>query len=463
MNKARNSPQKTIDLTEYKGHTFPISEFSFLSEQDFQRAAEILGPLVEVSRWGKEHLSFKAGSRVGVIETHGLRVQIRPALSVNEMVALIHYALSGRIPLQYLRAFAQIDWGTGFEDILCLLLATETEEILRVGLSRRYEKKCEPLDFLRGRPLWERNFPWRGARSKELTCRYHQITYDNPDNRLLLAGLRSAIHLARAREIKGKVFRHLKTLRDLASETFPDAAQFDQVAEKYNRLSEHYRTAHGLSRMLIFNLRPKSLYERGKQLAFGMVLDMADLFEKFIFQLMTDVLTPAGFVIQSQAPDRQALLDAEGQKYVSVRPDLLVFRSQTLYGVIDAKYKPYWVAAADGSPARRISNADIYQLFFYQQRFQRKFDLPKPPLAIIASPLPDEDERDDRPIIAHRFRRVIWQAGSEKAGDVRLLLVPMTKFLRFLIKRERPADIVEKIGLDQIRDLFMGKIPQALV
>jgi hypothetical protein len=66
---------------------------------------------------------------------------------------------------------------------------------------------------------------------------------------------------------------------------------------------------------------------------------------------------------------------------------------------------------------------------------------PTPPLAIIASPLPDEDERSNYSVIAERFKRIIWQAGLEKAGYVRLFLVPMTKFLRFLIQRERPADI----------------------
>ena len=162
----------------------------------------------------------------------------------------------------------------------------------------------------------------------------------------------------------------------------------------------------------------------------------------------------AGFSIDSQAPDRKALLDAEGYPYVSVRPDLIVSWNRIVRGVIDAKYKRYWPAAADGfSPVRKIANEDIYQLFFYQQRLQRKFNLPAPPVAVIASPLPEEDERNG-PTVAKRFRRIIWQAGPEKAGDVRLLLIPMTKFLRFLIQRERPADIMAKIGLDRIKELF---------
>jgi 5-methylcytosine-specific restriction endonuclease McrBC regulatory subunit McrC len=455
MISPKNLVRKTIDLTEYGEITLPASELSFLSEQVFQPVCETLNPLVTVTLgWGGDHLSFKAGSNVGVIQTHGLRVQVRPALSVREMVVLIRYALSGKVPLQHLRSFADVDWGTGFEDVLCMLLCEEAREILRMGLSRRYEERREPLNFLRGRPLWEKNFPWRGGKTPEVTCRYHRLTYDNTDNRLLLAGLRSAVHLANSEEVKRKVFHYLKIIGDLASETVPEPTQFDQAAQRYNRLTEHYRAAHGLCRMLIYSLRPESLYDSGKHLVFGVVLDMAGLFEKFIEQLMADTLKPAGFSIDSQAPDRKALLDAEGYPYISVRPDLIVSQNRIVRGVIDAKYKRYWAAAADGSsPARKIANEDIYQLFFYQQRLQRKFNLPVPPVAVIASPLPEEDERNG-PTVAARFRRIIWQAGPEKAGDVRLLLIPMTKFLRFLIQREKPADIMARTGLDRIKELF---------
>ena len=286
MISPKNLIRKTIDLTEYGEITLPANELSFLSEQEFQPVCETLSRLVTVSLgWGGDHLTFKAGSNVGVIQTHGLRVQVRPVLSVREMVVLIRYALSGKVPLQQFRSFADVDWGTGFEDVLCMLLCEEAREILRIGLSRRYEERREPLRFLRGRPLWEKNFPWRGGKASELTCRYHRLTYDNTDNRLLLAGLRSASHLANSEEVKGKVFQHIKTFGDLASETTPDPSQFDQATQRYNRLTEHYCAAHGLGKMLIYSLRPESLYDSGKHLVFGVVLDMAMLFEKFIEQL----------------------------------------------------------------------------------------------------------------------------------------------------------------------------------
>ncbi len=220
-----------------------------------------------------------------------------------------------------------------------------------------------------------------------MTCRYHRLTYDNADNRLLLAGLKSACYLATSEELKRNVFQHFQRFSDLAADIPPEPAQFNAVAARYNRLTEHYRAAHSLSAMLLYSLRPESLYQGGEHLVFGIVLDMADLFEKFVEQLMQDILPPSGFHLAPQAPDKGALIDAEGYPYRSVRPDLIVSSAGKVCGVIDAKYKPYWPAAADGlTPARKISNADLYQLFFYQQRLQRKFNLPAPPVAVIASP-----------------------------------------------------------------------------
>lgn len=92
------------------------------------------------------------------------------------------------------------------------------------------------------------------------------------------------------------------------------------------------------------------------------------------------LLGSGDFEVQAQKGDYRALLDGEGRHYASVRPDLEVWNSEHLVGVIDAKYKPYWRARDEVlKPSRKLANEDLYQLFFYQQRLQRKYNLMKPP------------------------------------------------------------------------------------
>jgi 5-methylcytosine-specific restriction endonuclease McrBC regulatory subunit McrC len=338
-----------------------------------------------------------------------------------------------------------------------LLFCDEIKEIFRIGLSRRYIETEEPLKILRGRPLWETNFPWSPDYSNEIFCRHYRLTYDNLDNKLIFSGLRRALTLIRDNDVRKIALKHFKIFTSLTSGVRPEISMFDKAKKEYNRLNEHYFIAHSLSKMFLFGMRPESLFEKGGIVVSGLVLDMAMLFEMFVEKLLSDFFVGRGFKIRSQGPDRNALLDEEGQTYASIRPDFEIYKNDRIIGVIDAKYKTYWKGLENNNkPTRKISNEDLYQLFFYQQRIQRKHNLSNAPIAIIASPLPAEDERGDSPVISERFRRIFWQAGSDKAGDVRLILIPTTQFLRLLTSGIKSQEAIERIHLDTILKSFLN-------
>ena len=216
---------------------------------------------------------------------------------------------------------------------------------------------------------------------------------------------------------------------------------FEKAQRGYDRLNEYYRVAHALTKMLLYNLRPEDFFKEGKEEVFGVVLDMAEIFERFVERFISDLLMPRGFSLISQHKDSGALIDGNGYRYASVRPDIEVWLGNKAIGIIDAKYKDYWATAEDGfNPDRKISNEDLYQLFFYQQRMQRKYGLPSLPLALIAAPLPAEDEREKKLVVHDRFRRIRFHVGVESEGDVRLVLIPITHFLRLLNRGIAPRE-----------------------
>jgi len=455
----RRNVLKTVDLTEYESCGISFEELSFLREKDLEKFLDTqFGRLVRIVPNHREStIQFKAESRVGAIETKGLRVQVKPRISADEFCILIRYAISGKTPSDHFRSTADLTWDTGFEDALAMLLCDECKEIIRVGVSRKYEERRKPVEVLRGRPLWGKNFPWRGNLAKKIVCRFNKLTYDNPDNQLLVLGLRRAALLSSNHEIKQQVFRFINAFSGLASEAAVDFAMFDKIENTYNRLSEHYRTAHGISKMLVFGLRKKFMFEEGSQITAGCVLDMADLFEKFVERFVTEVLMPDGYNIRPQTSDHRALLDAHGKRYAAIRPDLEIWKNERPVGVIDAKYKPYWRATDfNGIPERKISNADLYQLFFYQQRMMRKHSLMYQPKAVIASPLPDPDERNATEILSDRYKRITWSAGVEPAGNVHLALIPITGFLRMLKHNISAGEAVKALAINDVADIFQS-------
>jgi hypothetical protein len=159
---------------------------------------------------------------------------------------------------------------------------------------------------------------------------------------------------------------------------------------------------------------------------------MASLFELTVYRMLREALEPAGYSIRYQATDADALRDGEGEKYRNVRPDMLVFRKDVPVAVIDAKYKDYWeVDLAKLTPTRKVSNEDIYQLFFYASRLQSAYQLASPPPAIIISPVPAEAELNERQIIGDRFTQLAVNAGGVR-NHLQLALLPLSSVIREL-------------------------------
>ena len=153
-------PRMTICLKENGETCVSRERLLFLGEDGLKTIAEVFKDLVSVfPNWEGSVVNFRADSRVGVLEALGIRVQVIPHLSPDFFCTLIRYILAGQITPRRYRSHADLTWATGFEDILGLLLSDETARIFNIGVSRRYEEEQKPLQVLRGRPIWERNFP----------------------------------------------------------------------------------------------------------------------------------------------------------------------------------------------------------------------------------------------------------------------------------------------------------------
>ena len=304
-----------VDLKENGEVTFSLKEVSFLAPENLNKFSEIFSRLVSVTRdLSGQNLSFKAGSKVGMINVMGVRVQVRPKVSVGEFSTLIRYAMNGQITSEGMRSYADLSWDIGFENVLCALLCEETRTIVRNGVSRRYKEHLDSLEVIRGRVLWEKNFPWLGGKSKEIFCRYHQLTYNNIDNQIILSGLKKAFFLAGAPEVKRHVGEFLNIFNSFALEKPIMLGDFQKAKKGYDRLNEHYRVAHALTKMLLYNLRPEDFFREGQEEVFGVVLDMAEIFERFVERFISDLLMPRGFSLIAQHKDSGALIDGNGYR-----------------------------------------------------------------------------------------------------------------------------------------------------
>lgn len=421
----------TVDIEEGDETAVPLRDLEEASGLGRQELTERLSGLVTLRpsfARGKSVLS--AGRRVGSLSVGELKINVRPRLSQNELARLIRYAWKRDIAhgRTYVRTETE-----GLDELVGALLADEARSIQERGLSRRYEERTERMRTLRGRPKFAESFPWNDEGNSSQVCSYHLLTADNINNRLVRAALRRATLLDVSLETRRKLSRLHNIWQSVASEMSPTPADFLRARQRYDRLSEHYALAHRLGELILNGRRPHGLFDHDVASA-GLSLDMASLFETFAERTLGEWIAASreDMHIRAQQSDAAALVDKQGDVYRRVRPDLIVYdESGQPIAVVDAKYKAYWAEDDTGTPVRKVSNADTYQLFFYAQRLQIRYGLAEAPKAFILAPLPAEDERTGQKTIDSRYRRISWRATSDETpGTLHLLFLPMTRLLR---------------------------------
>ena len=392
-----------------------------------------LDGLVELRAVWAGGADVRAAGTVGALAVGGLRVTVQPRLAAGELATMIRYAWSRDVAGG--QASARMD-RDGLDELLGRLLADEAAALAQRGVARRYERRQERLGTLRGRPVFTASFPLDAAHATTLVCAHHLLTADNPLNRIVRAALDRSATL----DVSARTRRDLAAQRALwqhvAAASSPSPADVAAAQQRSDRLTAHYALALRLADLVLRGARPSGLFETGHAAA-GFRLNMAELFEAFVHRALDEWAAPHGLTVHAQSRDRSAFLDGEGRVYRQIIPDLVVSRAGTPVAVLDAKYKPYWrTRDAQGTPERKVSTADLYQLFFYAQRLQHQHGLAAPPAALVVAPAPA-----DGASVAERFRRVAWHAGVDHASAAHLAFVPLARWLTSWTPSQRASHV----------------------
>lgn len=411
---SESPPNKTYELTEFEARTSPREEVERRSEKGLAEWGAALGKLAAVGLALDGRAVVKAGKYVGTARVGGLRVVVRPRIGMDRFARFLRYALGGDV-----ETHGHADIGHEADDpiaeLLCRVLADELSVLRQRGLSKRYVERRAGLESLRGRAELTASFPYNPKAPTPLVCRYHELTHDVPDNRLVLAGLSAACRLGTTTGTRRSLLDHRHAWASVASEVRCKPEDFERVRRSYTRLSGHYRLAHALCELLVLGRLPGDVFtgpHPSDPRVAGLCLDMGLLFEKAVARWVQEAAARLGLSVAEQAGDGGALLDGEGTRYATVRPDLVVFEGMRPVAVIDAKYKPgLGRLGADGKLAK-VANADLYQLFFYAERLRARYGLTAPPRAYIVAP---KDTGSTLP--APRYRTIRWATEGDAGGE----------------------------------------------
>lgn len=318
------------------------------------------------------HWSVSAHNYVGSINVEGLQVLVRPKIPLRNLFLLLEVGLKER------------DWhdeAVRFEttgDLLPALVsffARTTETTLARGLYHSYRERRDRLVALRGRIDIARQLAQPGV-VIPTACKFTEFTADLIENSYLKAAVSRSLRVAGVQPIdRRRLMQHLVTLEDVG-DVRHHHGDHDRVV--FSRLNEHYRPALRLARLVLANLTLQDIV--GEMQASSFMLDMNELFERFVTERLQQILR-GRLEVKGQHRDR---LDEE--RTVAIRPDLVFRTAGSPRFVADIKYKLTGEDASGRHP-------DYYQLLAYTTAL----DLPEGALIYCLDSNTDEPEAGTRP------------------------------------------------------------------
>jgi hypothetical protein len=411
---ARADQSTTVVLTDDTESVLEGVSFRTISEE----RRKTLARFVDVLHSTDTSITIRKSKRlmVGRFALGKYLVVVPPPFATELFVPLLLYALHGDLRRYRPDEFSGTSVGSVRHDYFLKLMATllvaHAETLLHGHISKTYRRREVRSSSLRGKLVWSRNFARHP--SEGMICETFEQSFDDLLNALVLTGLESAVQLLRGSGGSALAGTQLFIWRQLASVRVPVAHDFDSADRQLSRLTDHYRAPLALARAITLGLAPRNLDTVGNASLNHLEFHIPSIFESFLIKILSPFASKYGLSLSFKSVDRRALVDGHGQTYREIEPDIVVYRGETPVGVIDAKFKPRYVVRAtlsSESPEAKVTNADIYQLFFYQARLQASHRLPRPPRAIIIAPY-----LGNIGIGSVEKRTIIWTEKDNRAG-----------------------------------------------
>lgn len=372
-------------------------------------------------------------------------------MSTPDFLSLLHVALGGgTAATSFTSAGGGGAWVEATPDsflvAIAALLVEEAERILRMHVARGYLTYPERRTVISGRPLWTRDFGRHPAGG--ITCLVNELSTDTVHNRIVLQGLLGARKLLENTSFRERVDNQVFIWRTLASAEYVQEQDFIEATVRGSRLTTHYSSALSLSRAITLGSGLADMFAAGGSASIHFELSLPGLFEQLIIKLL-EPLQRYGLQAKFKSVDSGAFLDGCGDVYRNIEPDITIWCTERPVAVIDAKFKPrYMRAQADGSvsPADRVSNEDLYQLFFYQSRLQALYKLSTPPAAFVVAPL-----LSGGCIPALSARTIQWRDTAGRGSILRVEGIDFSTLSRCL--KEGASDLTSAVCPALVSDL----------
>lgn len=328
-------------------------------------------------QWGRNN-HVKANEYVGVLQVPGLTVEILPKidrdgvqadnLAQQNLLYMLSYTRGISFELRDLAAL-QLKQMPLMEVLIKAFVDRLLAE-LRRGLDHAYLNHEENLPRIKGKLLMNWHVMRNAAHGERFYVGYDDFVSDTPLNRILKATSR---RLAFVTMVSGtqKLLLEALAVFDETDDVIPQGYHFDAV--HLHRNNERFTPLLDFCRIVWEgrSLAPSA----GKDETFSLLFNMYELFEEFIARFIQRNAVSFGLHksdVRIQTRDRYlcCVRQDDGRKFrkFQMKPDILIGPREVPSLIIDTKWKR--LKSSDEDDKNGVSQADMYQMYAYAQRYQ---------------------------------------------------------------------------------------------
>ena len=244
-------------------------------------------------------------------------------------------------------------------ELLMRCYLEQVTTIVRKGIARDYVSREDNLVFLRGKLNLTEHIRRNSYNSSRLYCNFDEFDIDRPINRLVKGALLIVERLTRDPTNQQRC-RELLFWFDRVPAT--SNVRFDLKRMRRDRLVQHYAPAMPLCRLILERLNP--LTQQGENQVVSMLFPMETVFEAYVAAKLPGQFR--NWRVATQAKGHSLIDEHLQRRMFALRPDLMLTRDNTRV-IADTKWK--LIDQTNRSDKYGISQADIYQLFGYSQKY----------------------------------------------------------------------------------------------
>lgn len=244
-------------------------------------------------------------------------------------------------------------------EVFIRMFIDEVFFIVKRGLKSSYETIQSNEAVFKGKMKFAGQIRYNYAHKERSFVEYDEFNLNRAENKLLKATLLYLYKNTGSSKNKNDIKTLLNSFADVDTSVDYDG-DFAKIVPDRN--TKDYATALMWSKVFLMGKSFTSF--SGSEVAFALLFPMETLFESYIAAQLRKVLSISEYSVSAQ--DRTYHLFDEPSRKFLMKPDLVVKdKVRNITYIMDTK----WKVLSDAKPNYGISQADMYQMYAYQKKY----------------------------------------------------------------------------------------------